>query len=820
VRWPRAPRLRLLAQAALVVGLVGVLWLAVGTVRAWLYYESIGREPYRTNALRIAAKQIWASLVDPYYDARLRRDATLPAYSIDMTDRRVAEWRTMLATVYARGFAVPEDHVLQPAKLRFRDREWQVDVRGRGTLYTHYRAEKPSFRVRFPGDEYLRGNRVINLVIPYDQARVNMDTTLNAIARQYGLLTYPTRFVTLELNGDLLGVYQEIEHFREELGVKQYRSEGFFMNGLGELKGGAALEKNPRLLRAAEAVAGCMVECDEATARHVLDTYLDIDRMAFYAALTSVFGSSHAWGEDNLILFFDPPRGRFEPVPWDMGSIWLQWNDADPQAGLESVKGLGGHLLRLPEFRARRNAYLMDLLRRKQAFAEREAARRYAALRPALDYDSEHTRFYARRLVRRFDEGIERNFGLWARLFERTRLQASVAGDTLELRNLEPAPVRVERIHLATAAGPLELAVGQELVGAYRDLAGRLQLSLPPGTVVQGVRLEGRQLFTERALEAADVEWQPSAPAFVDLAPAGFPPPPLPGITVEVGPDGTTWVYTGTIRLLESLVQPEGIHARFEPGLRVEMGGDTQWILRGDLISIGTPERPIQITAIDQTKPWDNFIVIGRTDRMAHAVVEHTTWSWGSEGEWRGAYFTGMVSFYDASLIMRHSLIEEVRGEDGLNVKFGFVELRDNVFAKTDSDAVDLDFCTGTLTHNVVEVTAGDGLDFSGSLILARDNRLVRDADKGLSIGESTTLLAVDNVVDHPNTGMAVKDQSWAEIRGGQVLGAAIGLSSYQKKPVFGSGVSTVTCQDVQAPQTRFLFDHHAWATVLPCEQL
>lgn len=758
-----------LRRTAVVLGLLLFLmgaWVGTATLKTWLYFESIGRQPYRSSALRVAVKQIWATLLDPYYDARLEGDGILPSYSLRLSDGRLAEWRQMVRRVYARGYSTPEDQVYLPGRLSFQGREWEIDLRGRGTLYTHYKVEKPSFRVRFPGSDYLRGNRMINLVIPYDQARVNIDTSISSLARHYGLLTYPTRFVTVELNGEMLGVYQEIEHFREELAVKQYRSEGFFMSGLGELKGGTALEENPRLARAARAIAACAKgeehapagdtaqegadliaaahaglgiqdagECDEARLRELAGTYLDLDKMAAYAAITSAMNSAHAWGEDNLILFFDPPRGRFEPVPWDMGSLWLSAGANDPPEKLESMKGLGAQLMKLPEFRQKRDAYLRDIVERKEDFMVREARRRYEEIRPALDYDTEHSRGYAQRMATYFEQGIPRNFELWRQALAKT----------------EP---------VAEASQPVAVL--------------------------------------------------PSPPS---------PPEVLTGARVEQDAGGTTWVLSGRIRLDDTLVLPEGIHLRFEPGLRLELGPAVSFIARGDLVSIGTAEKPVEIVGYDPEKPFHNFLIMGRSNRKARVIFDETRFSNGSEGEWESAYMTGMVSIYDGHLKMRRTRITEVRGEDGLNVKFGMVDVRDSLIEGTASDAVDLDFCTGLLENNVVRSTTGDGLDFSGSLLVARSNRMEKIGDKGLSIGENTAVLAIGNTVENPTTGLAVKDRSWAEVRGGWVKDAQIGMSIYQKKPVFGSGVAGLEGREEIGVKTRFLLDPNAWLNLLPPPQ-
>ncbi|MCG8460385.1 MAG: CotH kinase family protein, partial [Holophagales bacterium] len=437
--WPlmRPPWVRATLVAGVLSGLGVAGWVVVTALESWLFYQAIGREPFRTSHLRIAAKKAVSTLVEPVYDHRLAAQGRLPAYELVTSEKRAGEWRRMLDRVYARGFSEEQDQVWLPARFWHRGQVWEVDFRGRGTLFTHYKADKPSMRLRFPGDEYFRGLRATNLIIPYDQARVMYDTTINALARQEGLLTYPTRFVTLRMNGDMLGVYQEVPHFRKELAVHQFRSEGFFMSSLGDPKGTDLPDPGSAFGVALGELSRCVLHpCSEADARRLLDHYLDVDKLAAYMALTTLFGSSHAWGEDNLILFFDPPRGRLEPVPWDMGTLVLPRRGGSPSERLETVKGVGKLLLGQPDLRLARDLHIWDLVRRKRGFAVDESRRLYAELEPALALDTEHSRGYTRRFPRYFRAAVRRNFGMWQEHLERLELEvAAGAGGRLEVFN-------------------------------------------------------------------------------------------------------------------------------------------------------------------------------------------------------------------------------------------------------------------------------------------------------------------------------------------------------------------------------------------------
>ena len=815
-RLRRSPLWPVTAAAFWVLCLAG-LWLAVTAAQSWLYYRSIGREPYRNTHTRIAAKKAVSAVLEPFYDYRLAQLGDLPAYELELSDKRLTEWTSILRRVYARGFAEEQDQIYLPAVFRYRGQPLEVDIRGRGTLFTHYKEEKPSFRIRFPKDGYVRGNRVINLIIPYDQARVVGDTTINSLARRLGFVTLPTRFVTLRLNGDMLGVYHEVEHFRKELAVKQFRSEGFFMSSLGEPKG-SSLSDHPGFERGALALSHCVVEtCTEAEVRHVLDSFVDVHKMAAYAAITTLFGAKHGWGEDNLILFFDPPRGRFEPVPWDMGTLELEAGE-DPFVGLESVKGIGSAFLRFDDFRLLRDRYVWDVITRHEDLTVEESERLFGDIRRALSYDTEHSRAYTQRLVDYFQGALRKNFKLWREHLQTESVELRPVAGGWQVVNRGVAAL-TWRPGVAPAPGAV-VVPGPELTvpGRYLDTPGTAfwRLDDAPG-LADGTDLNDGYWINEVTGEVVDggrvLRLDPDAasvPAEVPAASAEAPSLPA-GIRIAGTADDPVWTFEGAVRLTETFVVPEGARSRFMPGLRLVLDPGVSLVMHGDLDSVGEATAPIWLGAVDTSAPFGVVAVLGRSHDPARVRLRHTTISGGSEFGYRGSHFSGMFSVYDGHLNMEHSRIEQVQGEDGLNVKFGFIEARHNEIDSTFSDAVDLDFCRGVLEDNVIRGARGDSLDFSGSLILARRNTLLDTTDKGVSAGEATTAHLVDNEIRRATTGVASKDSSWVVVRPGTTEGAKIGVALYQKKQIFSSGV-LATGPGSGGDATPFLLDPKAWA--------
>ena len=102
-------------------------------------------------------------------------------------------------------------------------------------------------------------------------------------------------------------------------------------------------------------------------------------------------------------------------------------------------------------------------------------------------------------------------------------------------------------------------------------------------------------------------------------------------------PDIETTVWRGTVELAESLTFPRGSRLVIEPGTTVRFAtvdedgdgwGDVALRVEGDLIAVGTPERPVRFTS--QTSPavpgsWGELrIDFGNFD-LRYVVIEGST---------------------------------------------------------------------------------------------------------------------------------------------------------------------------------------------------
>ena len=104
------------------------------------------------------------------------------------------------------------------------------------------------------------------------------------------------------------------------------------------------------------------------------------------------------------------------------------------------------------------------------------------------------------------------------------------------------------------------------------------------------------------------------------------------------------------------------------------------------------------------------------------------------------------------------------------------------------SDGFDADFCTGEIKNSVFSNTGNDGMDFSGSQITIGGTRIDNAGDKGISVGEDSSVKVWNAHITNSNIGVASKDLSFLSIFYIKMEDCVTGYAAYQKKPEFGPG--------------------------------
>jgi parallel beta-helix repeat protein len=130
--------------------------------------------------------------------------------------------------------------------------------------------------------------------------------------------------------------------------------------------------------------------------------------------------------------------------------------------------------------------------------------------------------------------------------------------------------------------------------------------------------------------------------------------------------------------------------------------------------------------------------------------------------------------------------------DDGINIKFSYIQILDSAFYNNFADQIDLDYSNGIVSGNkfyyskpVMEGLSTDGLDISGSVMVIRNNIFEGMTDKGISVGESSNAIILENSFTENYSAIAVKDNSEVCIISNDYLRNIIDINPYVKKKMY-----------------------------------
>jgi|GEM_PF-3488178 len=247
---------------------------------------------------------------------------------------------------------------------------------------------------------------------------------------------------------------------------------------------------------------------------------------------------------------------------------------------------------------------------------------------------------------------------------------------------------------------------------------------------------------------------------------------------------------SGKVTISGTVIIPKSVPLILRPGADITMKPRANVLSYGGLISIGTPDQRISIhgdgsQTAEGGEVWGTFSVVRAPQRV---VLEYTDIQHGGQAQINGILFTGGFAVYETDLDMEHCRIMNMMSEDGVNLKNGRIFMKNCLISGTDSDAIDLDFCTGEVLDSHFSNTGGDGVDFSGSYVTVSGCRFENIGDKGTSVGENSHPILINNLYIGCNIGVSCKDLSSPKIAFCTFIGNKLAIEAKRKKPFFGGG--------------------------------
>ncbi|MBI5915318.1 MAG: CotH kinase family protein, partial [Bacteroidetes bacterium] len=282
-----------------------------------------------------------------------------------------------------------------------------------------------------------------------------------------------------------------------------------------------------------------------------------------------------------------------------------------------------------------------------------------------------------------------------------------------------------------------------------------------------------------------------------------------------------------------------------QPGVEIQFAEGTSLWVHGDVQMNGSAASAIRLINYGSNQTWGGIFLKNATATSSLSFVKMEN---ASAGQHR-FYFPAAISAYNADLDLDHldltavtdnpifarfsdvvltdSKLKSVVTGDCINVKQGSARVENCEFeggTQPDMDAIDYDGVVGgIIRNNTIHDFRGDkcdGLDIGEQCqdLLIENNFIYHCFDKGISVGQQSSATVRNNTIAYTNIGIALKDQSEADVEHCTFFGNQQGVSAYEKNPGYLGGTGSITdCIVSNAALDAYVFGAHSGLTLTNC---
>ena len=821
---------------------------------------------YNIENLHLFTKEYLLRQFQKYSVDELPEDSNLPSFYISMDEQDIESLEADLPLSGKMQYVQTHLKVDNPY---FNS---EAKIRYRGGLDFHWLYNKKSLRIKLPPFSTYRNERQFNLVNPSTIHTV-IDWLSYGMSSSIGLLTpeyFPSRvFINNESNGLHYYLSQVDESFlrkNNRMPGSIYSGDTFFsenifgkVSGLNEVShrtadGKAALWTDKRLWKKdasrnqesendnkdIDNFFRIVNESDPIIFMKEFETYFDKDKYYLYWGLDKIVGSYHHDLFHNHKMYFDPYKGKYEPIEWDV-RFWTSnanipvtplikqillnpilkyendlvtydlWNkfsidyvlnlidDADESIKSELAADPYRHypnihmyylgLSRVVPFTMDEySAAIKDL---KQIYKLRHKYIERLLNLSTANYQIEAISDNQIQVTIAVDGNSPIDFDPWSivndsihenvemfRIFED---QTYPLFDNGQQDRLYPGIAISKRTDADKLPGLVYLSYGDDIQSSspihYRYLLKGANIS----DLINSHQLSGRNAITNNTVTIDSVESLPENGQTLSLHPWK--------LLLESHAIEKDVVLQGEIDVEQDLVFTKEQVVTILPGTVFKLSKNSSILFYGKVLATGTSDLPIKFEPKYKGQAWGSVIIQG--NKASGSRLSHLDISGGSVATHNMIKYPGQLNIHDVkSFQLDHCYIRNNSiGDDAVHIAYSHGEIQHCTFENTAFDALDMDISYVKVTNSEFINIGNDALDLMNSKIMINKVNISGSGDKCISVGEASQVTVQNSQLENCQIGIAVKDQSIAHIENIKFTikqGNAIAL--YRKNPRYSAG--------------------------------
>jgi hypothetical protein len=682
----------------------------------------------------------------------------------------------------------------------------KVKLRYRGDNNFHWLYTQKSLRIKFSDKDTYNMEKKLNLINPplkysiLDILNYKYASELNLISPNY----FPVRVF---INGNYMGVYMYLSQIDESLLRKHKRMPGSIYSGDSakrEVSGKWKLWEDPSLWikkssRNAEQKyiredINFFIQQSNSNNKdfyYFFNHFLDKDKFYNYFAIDTIFGTHHHDEHHNHKLYFDPYKGKFEPIEWDI-RFWFKekYKDMSIYKLIEQVKlnpileyqrdKVSYNLLKSSKFQVNT---IFNNLKNIQKLIQQDLLSD-TNKDTAVIHKLFPTWISKPFTMKEFNTSI---FSFKNILEERHKFLLDTYNDT----SIKYMQINNKLIFEVSGNSPVTLNFKKLFPNQkiYKDINFNSHLDNKDTEVINNeILYPGRKIISNlpyawpnalKRIKNAPLYYTyfiSDVPSFNQiLLKNAITGKPIIANTEPFTPSYTSdsihpWKlpqlkkkiknFSGTIEIKKSLEFTKDTTVNIAPGTIFIMDANTSIYFYGKVEALGTKDKPIKFIAKDSTKPWGLIAIQGKaTTGSKFEYVEFTN---GSIDTHNMIHYTSPFNIHDMDWFeVRHCKIgKNFIGDDAMHIAYAKGIVDSCEFTNARSDGLDIDISDVSITNNIFYNSGNDGLDIMTTTMDASNNVFIDMGDKGISVGEWSEANITDSFFLRTVIGTEIKDKS------------------------------------------------------------
>ena len=688
-----------------------------------------------------------------------------------------------------------KDHFVK-AYLSISDKKnkiYKIKLRYRGDSNSHWLYTQKSLRIKLP-------SKTFNLINPPSQLNYRESINYN-LSKKLGLISPKSIPVRVFINGNYMGVYLYLDQVDENLlrehklmpGSIYYGDTAPIVNGVADLwfnqkywikKSSRNAEQKNNRDDIKLFIKG--VNSLDKQFNIFAKTYLNLDQYFTFIALDRVFGTQHHDYIHNHKLYFDPYKGKFEPISWDL-RFWLPHKAKDLSfyplqlklasnplydAKIDKIvyKIINNYFINTIETEYENIIQNITKDLKSDSYKDNSVAIKYFKPFPisrVLNIEEiNHDKIHAINVLKTRVNYLTKLYNNTSIKYKITKIKSDTSTSltqpvfktlTLILKGNSPVQLKSKLLKTKTLYTnrqivkntqkffPTHLCGNKTVQNKPSKYKFTLQTNLSPKEILKNISFTN--IITNKKIIPTPIP----ATQNIKIIKQGI---------ITQNPSKKTIHLKGTIHIKETKVYDKYTTVTIAPNTTFQMDANTSLYFYGKVTAIGTKTKPIKFIAKDNTKPWGLIALQGKAtsgSKFHYCYIEN-----GSVDTRNLIHYTAQFNIHDMdNFEVKNSFIgKNYIGDDAMHIAYSTGLVDNCIFDGARSDGLDIDISDVNITNNIFKNSGNDGLDIMTTTMTASNNTFIDTGDKGISVGEWSDANITDSTFTRTMIGLEIKDKS------------------------------------------------------------